>query len=94
MRCLDFLVGIDVNLNAVFYKTGMLSTSNLDPPMQNLWENPPLKCPGKLTWLTWDCISQQAATLKLDFIMILYDVSYTTRKTFKVTAGLSEREQL
>lgn len=70
MRCLDFLLGIDVNLNAVFYKTGMMSTSNLDPPMQNLWENPPLKCPGKLTWLTWDCSSQQGATLKLDFIMI------------------------
>ena len=43
MSCLDFLVGIDVNLNAVFYKTRMLSTSNLDPLIVG---KSSFKCPG------------------------------------------------
>ena len=43
MSCLDFLVGIDVRLNAVFYKTRMLSTSNLDPLIVG---KSSFKCPG------------------------------------------------
>ena len=48
MRCLDFLVGIDVNLNAVFYKAGMMSTSNLDPPMQKLMGKSSFKMPWEI----------------------------------------------